>query len=152
MKYNYILLLSAAGFLAACNNQPTKTDQPTEISAAAPVNETTCYAGNSGRDSIDMLVKTDGDKITGDLNYRFFEKDQNHGTINGMIKGDTLIADYMFQSEGQQSVRQVAFLKKGDDLVEGYGDMEERDGKMVFKNTGGLDFSNSISLKKTECK
>jgi hypothetical protein len=67
------------------------------------------------------------------------------------MHGDTLLADYTFQSEGTESVRQVAFLQQGDGFVEGYGDMEDQNGKMVFKNTGSLDFSSGTAFTKVPC-
>ena len=67
------------------------------------------------------------------------------------MNGDTLLADYTFQSEGTESVRQVAFLKKGDGFVEGYGDVEDQGGKMVFKNTAMLDFGSGTAFTKVPC-
>ncbi len=45
----------------------------------------------------------------------------------------------------------VIFLKKGNTLVEGFGDVEEKSGKMIFKNTGGVKFDESVLLKETDC-
>lgn len=99
-----------------------------------------------------MHLQISGDNIVGDLNYKFFEKDKNSGTIKGNMKGDTLIAEYKFMSEGTESVREIAFLKKENDFVEGYGDMEDVNGKMTFKNKKGLKFSNTLILKNVQCK
>ena len=68
------------------------------------------------------------------------------------MRGDTLVADYTFNSEGIESVRQVAFLKKGDQLLEGYGDVEQKDNKTVFKNISTLSFGQSTIFNKTDCK
>ncbi len=89
-----------------------------------------------------------GNLVTGELVYDYFEKDKNTGTIKGEMKGDTLFAEYMFMSEGINSVREVAFLKKGDSWIEGYGDVEEQTGKIVFKNKAALKFEINITLKK----
>jgi hypothetical protein len=67
------------------------------------------------------------------------------------MHGDTLFATYTFFAEGTQSVRDVAFLKKGADLEEGYGAVVEEDGKMVFRNRAALDFSHSVLLKNRDC-
>ena len=54
-------------------------------------------------------------------------------------------------SEGKLSARQVIFLLKDSTATEGYGDMEEKDGKMVFKNTNDITFGTGLVLKKAEC-
>ena len=110
-----------------------------------------CYASVTAADSATLrLVNTNGD-ITGELTYNYYEKDDNRGTIMGQMHGDTLLADYTFMSEGTESVRQVAFLKKGEGFVEGYGDAEEREGKMIFTNTAALDFGQGSVFEKTPC-
>ena len=89
--------------------------------------------------------------MTGELVYRLYEKDRNQGSLAGQLKGDTLLAEYRFQSEGSQSVRQVAFLKKGDAYLEGFGEVEEREGKTVFKDVSTLCFTDMMVLRKEDC-
>ncbi|HEV8080227.1 MAG TPA: hypothetical protein VGP43_05920 [Chitinophagaceae bacterium] len=55
-------------------------------------------------------------------------------------------------SEGTESIREVVFLKIGNDFVEGYGDAEVKNGKMIFKNTSGLNFNNNLILKNVPCE
>ncbi len=54
-------------------------------------------------------------------------------------------------SEGKESVRQVIFLIKDNIAVEGYGNMEENNGKMIFKNQKEIVFGKGLILKKVEC-
>ena len=89
--------------------------------------------------------------VTGNLLYKFHEKGNNKGDIDGVLKNDTLVADYKFSSEGQPSVRQVAFLIKDSPATEGYGPMEERNGKIVFKNINDIDYGKGFVLKKVSC-
>ena len=89
--------------------------------------------------------------VTGKLSYKFYEKDSNIGEFKGQLKGDTLLADYKFMSEGQVSTRQVIFLIKNNVAKEGYGDMEEKNGKMVFKNRKSISFATGLILNKVEC-
>jgi len=81
-----------------------------------------------------------------------YEKDSNKGKLEGKLYGDTLIADYKFISEGIESIRQVAFLIKDSMAIEGYADIEQKDGKTVFKNLKSLDFKHGLSLTKIDCK
>ena len=112
-----------------------------------------CYSAIIKKDTISLsLTVKDSSLEEGELHYNFFEKDKNHGTLTGTFKGDTLFADYTFMSEGKSSVREVVFLKKGNTFIEGYGDVEEKDNKMVFKDKKKLSFDGKIALSKTDCK
>ena len=96
-----------------------------------------CYLLVQGKDSILIQMVVENNAVAGHLHYRFFEKDKSGGTVFGTMNGDTLIADYKFISEGTESEREVAFVRVGDSLVEGYGDVEESNGRMIFKKTHG---------------
>ena len=86
------------------------------------------------------------------LAARLFEKDKNTGTIQGNMQDSLLVADYTFMSEGTTSVRQVAFKKTANGFVEGYGDVEDKDGKMIFKNVDSLTFNNTSVLTEIDCE
>ncbi|WP_300596579.1 hypothetical protein [Niabella sp.] len=110
-----------------------------------------CYAGQSGRDSFFLKAEVFPNVVTGTLSYHFYEKDKNQGTIEGRLNGDTLIADYTFVSEGKSSVRQVAFLLKDSTATEGHGAMEEKEGKLLFRNKDSILFNEGIQLHKVPC-
>ena len=154
MKKSILFLTALAGCIAACQNKSPEqkidsmTNQPdTNITASKA-----CYSYINGKDTVSLSYTTAGNAVAGKLNFNYFGKDRNTGTINGMIKGDTILADYTFNSEGKSSIRQVAFLKKDDKLLEGYGDTEEKDGKIAFKNVAGLKYIDALSLKAIPCK
>lgn len=154
MKYVLYGLIAGTVFIA-CNNDKTveSTISETTIPAEkAEAGKQECYIGTSGKDSVFLSLKTEGDKIAGTLSYKFFEKDSNHGSLEGTMQGDTLLANYHFNSEGVSSLREVAFLKKGSTLQEGYGDIEERDGSQKFKSPASLEFGKGFILEKTDCK
>lgn len=113
--------------------------------------ESRCYTWDTARDTVWLKVEKFPNVVIGVLKYQFAEKDNNAGTFEGKIYGDKLIADYSFSSEGRQSVRQVAFRLEGDKAVEGYGDMEERDGKLVFRDTANIDFSSGMEMRSVSC-
>jgi hypothetical protein len=98
-----------------------------------------------------MLI-TSGRVVTGELIYKLFEKDSNNGIIKGEMRGDTLVADYTFNAEGKQSTRQVAFLKRDGKLAEGYGEISEKDGKIIFNNISTLKFGDAIEFIEVNCK
>ena len=142
-----------AGLLAlACNNS-TKDNALADSTATTRTGESPdrCYAYLTEKDTVRMQLVLDGKNASGDLNYRWYEKDNNTGTLNGTMQGDTLVADYTFSSEGAQSVREVRFLKQGDMLIEGIGDMEEVNGKMVYKLPADIRYMGGLVLKKVSC-
>ncbi|WP_162795983.1 hypothetical protein [Pedobacter nanyangensis] len=145
-------------FMLACLGACTQTtkvtgDQAqTDSATNIPVAEQSCYVYTKGKDTAELTLMTTGIVSTGELKYKWFEKDQNMGTIEGEMHGDTLIATYTFNSEGQKSVRQVAFLKKGNQLLEGFGEIEEKDGQTRFKDLKKIDFSQALVFEKIACK
>lgn len=160
MKYFHFLLAAAGLWLASCNegNQSKGTVKDTVASAIVPPTEPlawaqgpSCYKAISGKDSVLLHLVITGNTATGDLAYSFFEKDDNTGTLSGELRGDTLFAEYTFQSEGQQSVREVALLRRADALVEGFGPVKDTAGKMVFVNRSALEFKGSFTYNAISC-
>jgi hypothetical protein len=153
MKIKFLLLIITVA--SSCSDGSTKTPPVKTSNDSTTVHDSTtayCYSSIRNRDTVFLHIKIAGNTVTGDLEYNLYEKDRNKGSLQGMLKGDTLIAEYTFFSEGVESVREVAFLKKGNDWVEGYGDAEEKNGRMLFKNIGTLNFNNGFVLQKIDCK
>ena len=111
-----------------------------------------CYAYIKNRDTATLKLQVAGEEVTGDLNYKLFEKDSNKGKIAGELKGDTIIAEYTFDSEGMRSVREIVFLHKDGKLIEGFGDVEQKGVKTVFKNRATLKFDDGLIFNKTDCQ
>lgn len=137
--------------LMACNN-PIKNNVVSR--SATKLNEpvATCYLYSRDKNVVSLQITIDNKMVTGNLIYNYFEKDKNIGNIVGVMMDDTLFADYNFKSEGANSIREVAFLKIGNQLHEGYGEVVEKSGKMVFKSRATLNFENKMPLTKTDCK
>lgn len=157
MRKPYFILITV--IIAACNtnkqnNAATITIADTSIdtgTVSVMIPTTKCYQSIRGKDTVYLKLEKFPNVVTGILKYKFYEKDSNAGELDGKLHGDTLIADYSFKSEGTVSVRQVAFLIKDSIATEGYTDIEEKEGKMVFKNTGNLNFSKGLQLKQIDC-
>lgn len=142
-----VLILALVSVLVSCKKQKGTDVTPEKNDSEEPISEQ-FYSGNIKKDSILMNLTMKGNQIlAGKLIYNFYEKDKNEGTLIGELKGDTLLADYTFMSEGISSVRQVVFLKKGNTYIEGYGDVvEEASGKVVFKDRKQLQFDGKSIL------
>lgn len=144
------LFASCQGGTAKKNQ--AKIDSTIVTNSAATPEAVQCFQYIKNRDTANLSVKTENNKVTGSLGYNLYEKDKNSGTFTGIVKGDTLIADYTFQAEGRSSLRQVVLLKQGDNLIEGFGDVEEVNGHVKFKDISKLKFENSIVFGKIACK
>jgi hypothetical protein len=130
--------------------EPKVENTPIPLEIEAVTKE--CYEYIQGKDTIQANLLVQSKAVTGDLIYKIFEKDKNVGTIIGTISGDTLIANYTFISEGQKSEREVAFLRKNKSLIEGYGESEMKENKMIFKEKQKLNFTGNIVLNEIPCK
>lgn len=153
MKKFTILFFTVLTFLN-CKNKEEKTEN-TGASKIKSEERTSssldlgCYIFNDGKNNVTFEITENGTEIKGSLNYAFAEKDKNSGNFLGKLNDGILLGKYTFQSEGKESVREVAFKVDGDKLIEGYGDLNE-DGS-AFKDAANLNFSSKMPLLKTEC-
>lgn len=125
---------------------------PKEAEVVEPAGDQ-CYASRINNSVVEMSFNVNShQEVNGKLSYTISGKDKNEGTLIGNMKGDTLIADYTFMSEGVSSVREVAFLQKDGAFIEGYGDVMEANGKFSFKDKKQLKFDQKNVLTKVDCK
>ena len=164
--YKYFLFLSV--IMCACNNSTgsnsTSNDtaqssqtihnniKDTVVTGTKPMVLNGCYQMTLKKDTAKLNLIVKDSTVTGDLNYNFYEKDRNMGTLNGVLRNDIIYADYTFRSEGMTSVREVALKIKDSVLLQGYGPMEERNGKMVFQNKEKLKFQTAHPFVKVICR
>lgn len=140
--------------LIGCNNASDKSVS-SNIALVDSIQSATnhyCYENTAGTDSIRLRIDLVGTDVSGELLYAIRGKDRNEGSVHGEWFGDTLVLDYMYQSEGSVSSRQVVFIKQDSLLVEGYGASEEVDGKLRFVNRAELSFGQGIRLKEVSCE
>ena len=154
------LLFSSIVLLAitSCKNETKNEDSEILPPAEADIMENdvnfpeiACYRFISAKDTILLQMEKMDDEVAGTLSYNYFEKDKNDGTFEGTMVGDTLYADYTFNSEGSTSVREIMFVQKGNKLIEGYADVEETDGKMKFKDNAKFTLNDAMALEEINC-
>ena len=157
---NHLLIFTAIAtiLVSSCKNETKKEESeiisPEEADImASDVNspEIACYRYVSKKDTVLLQMEKINDEVAGTLSYNYFEKDKNDGTFEGKMIGDTLLGNYTFKSEGAVSVREVLFLKKGNTLVEGFGEVEEINGKIKFKNNTKFTYNDAMPLKAINC-
>jgi hypothetical protein len=154
IKKSIFAILATVSLLTACQSNGSKTngtDSAALDTNIVPASQQHCYSYIKNRDTATLTLMSSGSITTGELTYKLFEKDKNVGIFEGELHGDTLLADYTFNAEGKESVRQIAFLKKGDQFIEGFGDVEEKNGKTIFKNTATLKFGEAMVFNKVDC-
>jgi hypothetical protein len=149
-----IVLLFVALIMLNCKNKEQKTENSNSPSQEV-AGETTapldlgCYIFNDGKNTVSLEIIENSKEIKGNLTYALAEKDKNSGSFTGELQEGILIANYTFQSEGKESIRQVAFKVDGNTLIEGYGELNN--GGTAFKDTSSLNFTTKMPLSKTDC-
>ena len=108
-----------------------------------------CFTYNNRGDTIHLALTSGAGEVKGTLVYALSEKDRNSGSLRGEWHGDTLLAAYTFDSEGSTSRREVAFLRRGQSLVEGYGSLTA-DGR-AFSSRDSLKFPGGMPLAAVDC-
>lgn len=134
--------------LSSCKKKEVLVD-PSKMETMQSLLPIGCYVFNDSKSVISFEITDNKDEIKGILAYSLAEKDRNSGSFVGQVNNKTLIGTYTFQSEGTESTRQVAFKINGNQLLEGYGEMNA-DGT-TFKDTNALTFPNEMPLTKTPC-
>lgn len=133
--------------LSACN-QKTENKDTITVSNTNQTDFSGLYSYQQNGDTITLQLTVDGTRANGNLMYALNEKDRNSGTFVGEIKDGVLLADYTFSSEGILSERQIAFKLTDTSAIEGYGDVQEINGKMVFKDPANLEYGTGLVLTK----
>jgi hypothetical protein len=146
-------------FFCACNSQNEQQanndlDQTNRKIDGTTVDLEGCYVSIFKKDTAYLKLIKENNQITGSLIYKRFEKDNNTGTITGKIADTLIVADYTFKSEGMTSVRQVVFKISGDQLIEGFGDINigKSGDSAKFKNLSQLKFQEEQPFVKEDCQ
>lgn len=145
-------------FCAACNESAPPGESAVHANASDTINRagtpiviSGCYQMTLKRDSATLDLSIKDTTVSGKLNYIFFEKDQNRGTIKGVLRNDIIYADYTFESEGKTSVREVIFKISDDTLIPAYGDLTQKGNKIVFVDKEALQFNDFHPFIKVAC-
>lgn len=149
MKKYILLPIVFTMLLTGCKKETPETTTPVTEVSKTDEPKTECYSFEENGSSVSLKMETIGNEVTGTMVYSLAEKDKNTGTFKGTINNNIILADYTFQSEGVESIRQIAFERKGDKLIEGFGGMNEDGTK--FKDVNQLKFNSTMPLSKLDC-
>lgn len=149
--YLFIILLA----LNSCKKEEKKvitSEKTPNIEEVVHTEKIECFGFSRNRDTIYMALHiTDDSLVEGSLSYSLYEKDQNKGEIRGRLSNDSLFADYSFESEGKNSVREVFFIRTDSGFVEGSTASEIKNNKTVFTNRN-FQLNSDFMLKRMDCR
>lgn len=145
---NILIIIFVSLSVIACKNE-ADTDESTSNMEKSEL-EITCYSYASTRDTINMKIEKLAENVSGTLDIAYTEKDKNSGTFLGKMKGDTLSALYTFNSEGMQTTREIIFLVKKEQLLEGHGPLNAEG--THFENRNSITFSTQMPLALVQCE
>ena len=154
MKKLIILSLLAISF-SSCKNNTAKEQNSSgdkEVMTTekqSSLLEVGCYSYNGNGSTIDLEITGLENGVVGKLIYLLDGKDSNTGIFNGKLNGDKLFGAYTFMSEGIESKREVAFLIKDGQLIEGYGELNGNGTAFVDKSN--INYTSTMPLTKTDC-
>ena len=140
----------------SCNNSSDSFVKTEDSSSPEPTTKTEnnvsgCYRTVTGRDTVELTIKQSGSSVKGALRFDNYEKDSSHGTVDGSIKGDTLVLWYDFNSEGMHSVMEIVLHKKGNNLLRAIGPIINKGDTALFKDHTQLSFDEKLTLQKINC-
>jgi hypothetical protein len=157
------LILSALMILTAvsCEKKTTETvdmqtttpDSITVPESNEPVESSTlqtCYMEVTGKDTLFVSLDDNLGTITGKMRYKNFEKDSSFGDVMGTQNGDTIKLNYTFEAEGTTSDREIYFLRKDGNLIEGIGEHKTEGNRDFYANPAQLKYEGH-TLKSVDC-
>ncbi len=154
-----LLVAGCFALLSSCNKKNDKeaaVKPDFDSTAVESQNEslqplaTNCFIAVSSKDSLFLSYEDNLGTVTGKLSYKNHEKDSSKGDLSGLINGDTLKVTYTFESEGSTSSREIWFLKKGSELLEGIGKYDASG--EYYADPKSVKFDDKNTLKSADCK
>lgn len=143
-----LLLVSCKEHTTTTTTTTVSTPTETEIVTDAKL-EKGCYGYNNDASKITFdVIKTD-DTVVGQLIIALKEKDRNSGEFVGQITVDKLMGVYTFMSEGVESKREIAFKIDGNQLIEGYGEMNGNG--TTFRDAASINYTSTMPLILNGC-
>lgn len=151
----FCLMLACIGFQSCKKNQSEKVVKATQVQAEKPIS-IACYKALYQQDTLDLKINTlKNGQITGDMVMTIFNMPKKVGKIAGEFHGDTLFASYTFIQGGYEKKtykNPMAFLKKGNELILGKGQIETSLGASYFVKGVPIDFDRvKYRFAKVDC-
>lgn len=138
-KKIFVACLTILCILSSCSSKEDDSSKTSKIKF--PV-FSGCYTARYGGDTALLTLTSKVSQVTGTLKFIDSYGNVDYGTIKGVIKGDTLMADYNFRSYNKQWYRNpLAFLKKNNKLYMGVGQFLVFIGRPYFAKNVPINFN-----------
>jgi hypothetical protein len=143
--------LSFTALIACQSNQPEEPVQsPDDAGQSDP--EEWCYAMREGEKMRFLKLAIHGDEVLGMLQNHLPGTSWKSGSVSGSMEGDTLFLRFMYSENGKDTIRQIAFLRQGERLLDGAGPlMENAFGDLVFDRSQ-LQFTPDNAMTRVDCR
>lgn len=159
MKKTTFFLIAVALF-SACETYTKEDtiDEASMVNDARKIDPSSdiagCYRGVLERDTVYFVMQHDSaaKSVNGDLTFMNFQKDSRKGTFKGKLTDSLISGYYSYQSEGQRTVEQRVFKLQNNELLQGYGDVSNRNDTIVFKDVNRLNYLTNMPLVKVACE
>lgn len=133
-----------------CRHTPEKGAQvrtiPRTEHFSHAVADSSCYihtAGQHQQDTTLIRVQLRPDSVVGTMIYQPWQKDSRRGSLLGIRRADSILAEWNYRQEGQRSHKTLRFTVEGDTLFW----LNAAD-EGIRDNSGAI---NPIKLYKTVC-
>jgi len=150
-------LLFACIVLQSCKKNENDKAAEAKLLEGEKTVSTACYQAFYEKDSLDLKINSlKNGKISGILVMSVADLPKRVGDIQGEFRGDTLFVDYSFKqgaSDSKSFKNPMAFLKKGEELILGNGEIETTMGVTYFVKGKPIDFEKvKYKFTAVECK
>ena len=147
--------LMALAFLQSCKNKEQQAAENTKV-PTEKYTSSACYKAVYDKDTVALRLNTlQTGKISGSMLMKMENQPAKDGKISGEFRGDTLFADYTFVLGGNTKTtfrNPMAFLKKGNQLVLGNGQIQTTMGASYFVKGKPIDFEHvKYKFDETPC-
>jgi hypothetical protein len=137
-------------FVVSCKNAPkTEATETSTPATKTPVSTIRCFSKIEGNDTTAAEITVNGEEVTGFYAWEPYEKDGAWGMIKGKIAGDIITADFTFMIEGNTQSEEVMFKLAGDNMTQAQGALDDKNGKMVFKDKAAVTWKDVFT--KADC-
>jgi hypothetical protein len=114
-----------------------------------PKLELGCYTYEDNSNRINLEITKIDNPVEGNLTFDLAGKSQITGVFNGEFKERILYGTYTFQSDSQNNKKDMIFMLKGNQLIEGQGGLNKSGTK--FNEAKKVSYDSKMPLTKTNC-
>lgn len=137
-------MLTAIPMVYSCSQNADTSKADAAAALMDSLGKKECFVAMDSTDKAELKIKTlSNGEVKGSLVINYLEKGKNDGLLVGKFSGDTLFVDYTFKigtDNPTEYKNPLAFLKQGDKLILGVGQIETHLGRSFFVKGKPISF------------